>query len=211
MNQQINLYQPIFRKQVKVFSATTILQIAGIFMLALLLIYIYSLWQATLLDRQITQLQAALQSGTARLAQLESTLPSHTIDPALQAALKAAVAQHDLMQLTVVALSQRSYGITAGFSSQLVGLARQHVNGLWLTAVRLSKGGADFDLSGKTVDPRLVPEYVQRLSAVPVFKGTEFGLLRIERPEKNDRALSFRLSTALSDNSDKESGNAPVH
>ena len=42
MTQQINLYQPIFRTQKKIFSATTIAQAAGLFVVGLLLIYGYA-------------------------------------------------------------------------------------------------------------------------------------------------------------------------
>ncbi len=211
MNQQINLYQPIFRKQPKIFSAVTVLQMSGIFVLALLLIYIYSLWQSTMLGRQATQLNQQLRADTARLAQLEKVLPSHAVNPALQAALKSAMAQLDLKQQALSALAKRTYGVTGGFSGQLAGLARQHLNGLWLTEIRLARGGADFEMRGETVDPRLLPEYLQRLAAVPVFQGTEFGMLRIERPKKDRRVLSFRISTALNGISAQESAHASPH
>ncbi|MHB8424980.1 MAG: hypothetical protein ACYDB9_07485 [Gammaproteobacteria bacterium] len=211
MNQQINLYQPIFRKQPKIFSAATVLQMTGIFVLALLLIYIYSLWQSAMLSRQTTQLNQQLQTDTARLAQLEKVLPSHAVNPALQTALKSAMAQHNLKQQALAALAKRTYGVTSGFSGQLMGLARQHLSGLWLTEIRLARGGADFEMGGETVDPRLLPEYLQRLARVPVFRGTEFGMLRIERPKKDRRALSFRISTALNGSSAQESAHASSH
>lgn len=210
MNQQINLYQPIFRKQPKVFSAATIAQIAGIVLLVLILIYIYGRWQVALLGREATRLTRQMQADTGRLGQLEATLPARTPDPALQARLKALLAERASKERALAALGERSYGSTRGFSAQFVGLARQHVAGLWLTQVKLSQGGSRFSLAGETVDPRLVPDYLQRLAAVPVFKGTQFGLLRIERPKGQSRALAFRASTAVEDKSAREAEHAPA-
>ena len=65
MTQQINLYQPIFRKQRKVFSAVTIAQAAGLFVVGLLLIYGYGRWQVAALGADIAALE--LQRNAAML------------------------------------------------------------------------------------------------------------------------------------------------
>ena len=52
MYQQINLYQPIFRKQRQIFSATTLAQVLGVVAAALLLLYGYGLLQVRGLEGQ---------------------------------------------------------------------------------------------------------------------------------------------------------------
>jgi Na+-transporting methylmalonyl-CoA/oxaloacetate decarboxylase gamma subunit len=52
MHQQINLYQPVFRKQEKVFSAITLLQIGAAVLLLLLIILAHAHW--TLSDMNST-------------------------------------------------------------------------------------------------------------------------------------------------------------
>ncbi|HEX6550698.1 MAG TPA: hypothetical protein VF117_08490, partial [Gammaproteobacteria bacterium] len=135
MIQQINLYQPIFRKERKVFSSPTVMQITAIFVLALFLIYVYSLWQTRLLTRQLATLQKQEQQGTAHLTQLEKSIPKATADPSLVAALKKAETERDLKQQALNLVSTRSLGSTTGFDAQLEGLARQDLRGLWLTDI----------------------------------------------------------------------------
>ena len=65
MTQQVNLYQPIFRKQRKVFSAVTIAQAAAVFIVGLLLIYGYGRWQLAALGADIDALE--LQRNAAML------------------------------------------------------------------------------------------------------------------------------------------------
>ena len=68
MNQQINLFQPIFRKERKILSFDAMLQVSVIAVLALAAISGYSGWQTQGLEKDIATLQ--IQHGQ-RIAQLE--------------------------------------------------------------------------------------------------------------------------------------------
>jgi hypothetical protein len=194
--QQINLYQPIFRKERKIFSSQTVIQVAVIFVVALLLIYSYSLWQTRLLTQQVAALQHQQQESTTRLTQLEHSLPKSSADPSLVAALKKAEAERDLKQQALQVVSERSLGSTAGFDLQLESLARQDVHGLWLTEIHFLEGGEQFTLSGDTQEGRLLPAYLARLAGENTFKGMQFRTLVIEQPKKGHYgALTFRVST----------------
>lgn len=208
MIQQINLYQPIFRKERKVFSSQTVIQVAVIFIGALLLIYIYSLWQTTLLSRQLGALQKQEKEGTARLTQLEQSMPKGTADPSLVAALKQAETERDLKQQALNLVSTRSLGSTTGFDAQLEGLARQDVRGLWLTDIYFSHGGEQFTLEGDTQEGKFVPTYLARLSGEAAFKGMQFRTLSIEQPKDHGRALMFKVSTEAEKSNDKSSGSS---
>ena len=203
MIQQINLYQPIFRKERKVFSSPTVMQITAIFVLALFLIYIYSLWQTRLLNRQLASLQKQEQQGTAHLTQLEHSIPKATADPSLVAALKKAETERDLKQQALNLVSTRSLGSTTGFDAQLEGLARQDLRGLWLTDIHFTEGGEQFTLEGDTQEGRLVPAYLARLSGETVFKGMQFRTLSIEQPKDHERALTFKVSTEAEKSKDQ--------
>ena len=65
MHQQINLYQPVFRKQQKVFSALTLLQICAAVLVLLLLIAGHTRW--TLNGMQGTEEALQAQLGERRL------------------------------------------------------------------------------------------------------------------------------------------------
>jgi hypothetical protein len=194
--QQINLYQPIFRKERKIFSSQTVIQVTVIFMIALLLIYSYSLWQTRLLNQQVTVLQHQEQEGTSRLTKLENSLPKSTADPSLVAALEKAEAERDLKQQALQVVSERSLGSTTGFDLQLESLARQDMHGLWLTEIHFLDGGEQFTLYGDTREGRLVPAYLARLAGETPFKDMQFRTLAIEQPKKaHYGALTFRVST----------------
>ncbi len=60
MNQQINLYQPIFRRQEKVFSAAMMLQTISLFIGLLAAIYFYGQYQINPLEKQLMNTNAAL-------------------------------------------------------------------------------------------------------------------------------------------------------
>ena len=75
MYQQINLYQPIFRKQRQIFSATTMLQALGLVVIALLAIYTYGLLQVGDLEVEVVQLEGRERALTTQLARID---PSFT-------------------------------------------------------------------------------------------------------------------------------------
>ncbi len=70
MYQQINLYQPIFRKQRQIFSAVTMLQAVGVVAVALLGIYVYAFAKIGGLEGAVIQLEGrekALQTQLMRI------------------------------------------------------------------------------------------------------------------------------------------------
>ena len=75
--QQINLYQPIFRRQRQIFSALTMAQAVGVFVTALLTIYGYGLWQVRGLEAEALQLEGREKAYSAQLARLD---PSSSIE-----------------------------------------------------------------------------------------------------------------------------------
>src|SRR3989304_6203969 len=113
MNQQINLYQPMFRKQKKIFSAATMLQICLFFIFVFAGLYAYELYRMTPINEQVTNLKGELQELTAQLNKLKK------------------------QQM----LSGKALGNTSGFSGHLEAFARQRVEGAWLTRFAITGGG----------------------------------------------------------------------
>ena len=72
MKQEINLFQPIFRRQKKVFSAVTMLQVVALFVVVLTAIYAANLYHLRPFDadlartnQDIARLKAELKTGTS--------------------------------------------------------------------------------------------------------------------------------------------------
>ena len=67
--QQINLYQPMFRKQKKIFSAVTILQSLAVVLVGFVLFYVYASWNVNKLRNEVAnhkrmQTEALAKIGT---------------------------------------------------------------------------------------------------------------------------------------------------
>ncbi len=195
MNQQINLYQPLFRRQKKVFTFRTLLQITAIAVLGMLLIYAYGHWQTRLLDQQLAQLQTREQTTVARLTTVSSQHPDASAAQAGLARLRDSLAAK---QQLVARLANENIGNTQGFSAQMAGFARQTLNGLWLTDIELAAGGRELHLIGNTHAPELMPRYLQKLANEESLAGLRFREVRLSRPEES-RYILFELATRLPD------------
>lgn len=191
--QQINLYQPIFRRQRQIFSAVTMLQAAGIVAIALLTIYGYGLWQVRGLEREALQLEGREKAYSTQLARL---------DPESSTAQRRA-AEQELERLTATLLTQqrlidvlenKPLGSTEGFSEVLAALARQRSRGLWLTDITINRVSNAIELLGESVAPGLLPAYLLQLGEEDALAGYRFDDFEIERSEDSDTII-FRVSS----------------
>jgi hypothetical protein len=195
MNQQVNLYQPIFRAQPKVFSAVTIVQTCLLLVLGLAALYGYAHWQNSRLDHQVTQLQQQQDTLLKRIEDFSRRFPAKQKNPELDRQLAHLTDERAGKARAVAVLSDGVFGNTRGFSAYFAGLAHQHLEGLWLTGLTIGDGGQQLSLSGRTVDAPLVPRYLQQLTAEPAFSGREFKTFQMARGA--DAALiDFSLHTA---------------
>lgn len=95
-------------------------------------------------------------------------------------------------QQVIDLLSGKKFGNIEGFVPQFTGLAKQHVDGLWLTALHLQQGGEKLSLRGSTNSPELLPKYLQRLSNEPSLSGIEFKTFVMQR-NKEKTQIDFDL------------------
>jgi Tfp pilus assembly protein PilN len=195
--QQINLYQPIFRKQRQIFSAAAMLSSVGVVAVALLGIYAFGLWQVAGLEREAVQLEGREKAYSAQLARLDPTSGAQRreqIERELERLSATVIRQQKLVDV----LRKRSVSSTEGFSANLAALARRHVAGLWLTKISINGASGAIELAGRAVGPALVPEYLQSLSEEPALSGQRFDRLQIERDE-NSSMVQFRVTSRAVD------------
>ena len=195
MTQQVNLYQPIFRAQPKVFSATTILQAGGVVLLGLLLIYGYARVQVTRMAHEAVQLQAQQDSTLKRIEEFNKRFPVKEKNRELERQIAALNEERSAKAHALEVLSGGVFGNTQGFSGYLQGLARQRIEGLWLTGVAIAEGGAQLDITGSTVDAQRVPRYLRQLAAEQAFSGREFKTFQMTRAAAS-ASIDFTLQTA---------------
>jgi len=195
VKQQINLYQPMFRKQQKVFSAITMLQITGFFIVVLAAIYSYNVYRLQPFSGELDKTNTQMTKLSQQVEAISKRLPSRGKNKILESEISRLSMRLGNMKKIRVALTQGSFGNTSGFSDHFEALAKNHVDGAWLTDITISDGGGKLTLSGKSIDPELVPIYIKRLAAAPVFKDQRFNILDLERITGATDLISFNISS----------------
>lgn len=164
-------------------------------MVGLLGFYGFGVWQLSALETQREQAEQRRGETTARLEALRRLYPERAGDAELEARVQRLTKELEARARIAAQLGSGAGGNTQGFSVYLTGLARQRPAPLWLTFIGISHGGSQLRLSGSTLQPEAVPQFLQRLSAEPVFAGTGFRHLQILREESSDR-VDFTVQSA---------------
>jgi hypothetical protein len=204
MYQQINLYQPIFRKQRQIFSAAALAQALGIVSAALLAIYAYGWTKVGALEAEVVQLEGRETALLTQLTRMDPALGANR-RAELEAELAGLNATLEGQQRLLEELRKQPLGDPAGFSAYLSALGRQRTPELWLTALAIDGGTGAIELEGRSLRPELVPEYMQRLSTEAALTPQRFDRFEIERDADNGEAkfrATSRAALTLADNAE---------
>ncbi len=154
------------------------------------------------LDREHGDVASGLQRQKIELAGLEDRLNSVQTDPVLQSELAGLRATRKRVQRDLQIIA-RHHGSSGGFSAFFGGLARNTLNGLWLSNVGVAAGGAELRLHGQATAPELVPRLLQSLATEPAFAGRAFREVTFERQEQESGAVvDFQLRSARTEEVD---------
>lgn len=181
MSQQINLYSPIFRKQTKVFSATTMLQGLGLIVLVVAVFYYYMSAQSSLLELRAAESGRQLKSELERLKVYGARESPTERLKALAERKKALERTLGVQTQLLEGLKAGAFGRGEGYSGMLRALARVSVEGVWLTRVDFSEEGGELSLAGRAMRADLLPAYLARLRADPSLRTQEFTRLEVTR------------------------------
>lgn len=198
MTQQVNLYQPILRREKKVFSALTMLQVLGVMTIVMLAMFAFNRWQLSALEAERGRLQAQEQKLAAQVMEISRNAQVRPESRELRRQVELARREVQLKQRLSDLMRSSPGSAARGFSDAFAGLARQRVAGLWLTGIEIHKEGTtrEIMLRGYTAQAALVPQLVQQLGQEPAFQGLRFRQLRVFQPEnENSNVLAFELST----------------
>jgi hypothetical protein len=179
MSQQINLFNPAFLQQQKIFTATTMAAGLGVLVLGLAAVGVAAKVRVASLQAQAAQGAVQLEKTQKRLASVSAEFAPRKEDPRL--AEELAQAQSELLDLKEVAgvIERGELGNTQGYAEYFRALARQNVEGLWLTGVSIAGAGLDIGVRGRAMDAALVPGYLGRLRNERIMQGKPIGSLQI--------------------------------
>lgn len=182
MSQQINLFNPIFLKQKKVFAALTMAQALGMVLFGTLAVGLYGQQNMRELERRAAAGASQLEQAQRRQASVNTEFAPRHKDSNLERELAAAEARLRNLQQVAGVLASGQFGDTKGYSEYFRALARQRVDGLWLTGVVIGGAGHDIAVHGRALQPLLIPNYIGRLTREPVMRGKTFESLQIAQP-----------------------------
>lgn len=200
MNQQINLYQPMFRRQEKVFSAAMMIQTVSLFIGLLAVIYFYGHFQIKPLEKQLTRTEANLVKLRTQVDKYRQTGEGQDKSRLLEDQISRLQRELNERRQVRDMLDGLQIGTGPGFSDLMEALARRHIEGTWLTAFEFSAGGKALSMDGRTLSSDLVPRYLQRLAEETVMADIAFNNIEMQRGTKGDREtgdreMIFHIST----------------
>jgi Tfp pilus assembly protein PilN len=181
VSQQINLFSPIFLTQKKYFSAHTMAQGLGLIVLGSLAFFAYAFWQTAGMTKQATETARHVTMEQARLERVRANYAPRGKSQLLQQEIGRLETQMGARAQVLELLKGGEFGRTAGFSEYLRAFARQTVDGLWLTGFSIK--GNEMTISGRALQPELVPTYLQRLQREPTMQGKSFANLEMATPK----------------------------
>jgi len=189
VSQQINLFNPIFLQQKKIFSTRTMAQALGVLVLGVTAMALYGNARVASLQQQADASAAQLKAREARLVAVNAEFPPRQKDPALAEAVAEAERQLGAMREVSAVLQRGELGNTRGYSEYFRALARQQVEGLWLTGLTINGAGTEIGVRGRALNPAAVPGYLTRLTREPVMQGKAFGSLQMSEGMRGPEAL----------------------
>lgn len=179
MTQQINLFNPIFRKQKKYFSSVTMVQALAIICGACALLAIDAAFRTRALTTQAAATEALLAARQQRLTEVKVQFAPRQKSATIAAEIAAAQEELAMLQNATATVQRGGFGDTVGFSPYFRAFARQSIAGLWLTDVKVASGGAAIGIQGNALQAPLVPQYMGRLAQEPIMKGKTFATLAL--------------------------------
>ncbi len=177
--QQINLFDPALSRK------RDWLALANVSMLALLLLVAVG-GAATVAQRDVPSLttQAAANENQLKVMReqvvvLGQRVANRKPDQRLESELTENRLLLDARNAVLIALRQRMDPTAGSFAEYLRGFSRQTVSGLWLTGIVVDAASQGMEIRGRTVDPALLPAYIQRMNKEPAFQGRAFSALKL--------------------------------
>lgn len=201
MSQQINLYQPIFRKEEKKFSTVAMIQSVGLVAIGVLALYAFTWWQSETLKNELRRIEQSHAAASKRLADAGQKFGPRTGVTSIDAEIARLENELAAKQQVREILKRGIFSNTRGFSDYFASFARQRIPGVWLTGFDITGAGEEMSLAGRTVNPELVPRYLQKLSSEKTLAGIEFRAFQMSRPGPDTKGpdamfVEFQARTA---------------
>jgi hypothetical protein len=181
VSQQINLFNPIFLRQEKHFSALAMVQGLAIISLVLGGLTAYSNYRLSQLRNDTVTMSKQLTNAQGQRQQLVERDKPKEKNKALEEEIRTLENRLDTRRKVLEFVQHGERGNTSGYSEYFRAFARQQVNGLWLTGFTLA--GSEMQIDGRALQAELVPAYLIGIKQEALFQGKSFSTLQIQSPQ----------------------------
>lgn len=195
MSQQINLLNPALIKQKDLLNPNIIAITLGLLATLMLVYFGISQKQLSALTAQRSETSNEL---TMLQSQLKQTAQLHTAREPNKALLDQIVQleqKEEMQQQVLKTVNLSSATPEKGYAALIRAFAKQSLDGLWLTGFNIDSNTDQLNISGRTLQSDLVPEYISRLSNEPALKGKLFSALTMNQA-KVDASASKKAPVA---------------
>lgn len=190
MAQQINLFNPVFLKQKKHFSAIAMLQALGLLLGGILAFYGYALHETRTLGQVAADANRQLKAQAEQAGRLTREFSPQGRSRMLEDELARASARLKQREEMLATLRTGGLGNTDGFARYLAAFARQPVSGVWLTGFSIGGDESVLQLNGRVLQADLVPAYIRALNREEVMRGRRVSELRLTARDVRETAAS---------------------
>lgn len=186
MYQQVNFYRTEFIARTDRLGAGTLLAIAGVFVAAMVLSYLYFSFEMMNVKSELKVAEGQERAAITRLENFDPNAEAGTGETSWEQQLEQAKMALRDQELVLNMVVDSSLGDIDGFSRYLTSLARVDTDGLWLSRIQLSAMGENTQLEGQAIRAELIPMYMQRLTLEDPFAEQRFYEFMIDRPAEDD-------------------------
>lgn len=183
MSQQINLFNPIFLKQKRHFSALTMAQGLAVVLVGVLAMYAFQVRQNQILARVLAQADQELEARRIQITRFGKEFSTQGASRALGEQLAAAETRLAERRSLLDDVRTGVGGDVEGYSRYLAALARQTMPGVWLTGVDIGGKSSTLVIKGRALDSALVPAYMRALNRAAPLAGRRVDELRLTAKE----------------------------
>ncbi len=182
MSQQINLFNPRFRKEKRYFTANSLALIVGAALTGSVALAVAAHGRVAALEAESAELGAQVREAEKRKETTLAGLVPRPKDAAVAQELARSEAEEAALRGVTDILEQNRVGDPRGYSAYFQALSRTRVSGLWLTGIDIGGANADIGLRGRSLRAELLPGYLNGLAREPALRGKAFARVEIVRP-----------------------------
>lgn len=182
MSQQINLFNPIFLSQRKLFSALAMIQALGLILLGLIALSVFSFYRLEDTKNLADAMSNRLKRMQDQIVVLIEKKAPEKLNPELVAQIAVAESELTSSQQILDFIQDDAARTGKGYAEYFRALARRSSDGVWLTGFSLGSGGKTMEIAGRALQPALVPSYLSGLRTEKIFEGDAFRSIAMNMP-----------------------------